>query len=760
MSAGRETSGVVAWGCAGVVLAVAFVRMVTIASGALPYWFTDPWVKLTPESTITPMVSLLLDALVWFASAGMIWHERRRGRRVVVWPLCAILAGALVVGVQGFVVRSPEAAPDGLRGHFGSFVLGSIWVSAMLGAWTLSVAARDRAIRNAVVSIVLGSVVLFAGKAALNVTIEHGALVSEYRENPAAYLARSGIEPGSPEAAVFERRMNEPQATGWISLSNAFGTMIAALSLGLGVVALAAWRARKSNSLRVAQIVGVAVLFVLGCVGLYLSRSKGAAASMALAAGIVLLLGVIRSRVPRRVLIAGVVAATLLPLAAVVARGVLGDALGERSLLFRWQYLIGAARIIGEHPLVGVGADGFKSAYLQVRLPDAVEEVSTPHSVLFDWVSCLGLIGVAWCAVWFGWLARGVGNAIGASGGPREATKRDDTLGDALTLGVVGIAGFVSLWSEWAVLTEAMAGLHLVGFLLWVAAARAVRLVIARLSDRAVVMGALGSALVVAVHSQMEVTPVIVGSAGLALAMLGVAAVSPLRAADGKKSMLRTAGVVLSMGGMALGVYALGPVRSWEHWLRRSAAWLGEGRDAERAIDVLDRAEHAMASSAETMAAGVRLRLVVAGEGKPRGSGIDPAVLDAQGGAIGHARSMTERWPGSAEAWAWLAAAQMEAGVWGKGEEGSADWHGDMWLEGALGAAERVCELDPMGVSAGYRRWWLLVELGRVDEAMVAGRGLLGMDERARGMDPLRGLSAGERRSVEACMGGAGGEVR
>src|SRR5690606_35332276 len=100
-------------------------------------------------------------------------------------------------------------------------------------------------------------------------------------------------------------------------------------------------------------------------------------------------------------LMPGAVAA---PIVAVVVRGLIGERLGERSLLFRWFYWQGASRIATDHPVAGVGPAGFQEAYLSARPPLSVEEVTSPHGLPFDWWATLGLFGLAWVGL-FGLVA-------------------------------------------------------------------------------------------------------------------------------------------------------------------------------------------------------------------------------------------------------------------------------------------------------------------------------------------------------------------
>ena len=68
-------------------------------------------------------------------------------------------------------------------------------------------------------------------------------------------------------------------------------------------------------------------------------------------------------------------------------------------------------RVFGDHALTGVGPDGFQQAYLFAKNPLSPEEVSSPHSILFDWLSTLGVAGLAWGAL----LVLGCGGGAGVA---------------------------------------------------------------------------------------------------------------------------------------------------------------------------------------------------------------------------------------------------------------------------------------------------------------------------------------------------------
>jgi hypothetical protein len=290
---------------------------------------------------------------------------------------------------------------------------------------------------------------------------EYGPLIDAYRRAPTAELQQrlmaAGIPLVDPGLTLFEKRLRdsrEPFAL--FALANTLGGMLAsvlpllcwglALSLHaqpiLGRTAL-----RGAASPRMPWWGGfgwfgvAALLLLLGCLLLTKSRT----ALLAAAAGVTvwlclhsLLTGLRRGRSVSTVQTtssqAGATAATqsrpesgrggsasagrtvaalsALALALALA-AVLGAVLwrgwdqqvwteAPKSLLYRWQYWQATALLIERSWLWGVGLGQFRSHYLQVKLPEASEEIADPHNLWFEgWVQG-GLAGVTGLLLWAG----------------------------------------------------------------------------------------------------------------------------------------------------------------------------------------------------------------------------------------------------------------------------------------------------------------------------------------------------------------------
>ena len=191
-------------------------------------------------------------------------------------------------------------------------------------------------------------------------------------------------------------------------------------------------------------------------------------------------------------------------------RGAFGERISELSLLFRWHYLVGAARVIADHPWLGCGPAWFKDAYMLVKVPINPEEVESPHSLLFDWAATLGVFGLAWAALWLAWLWRGI--AHGARAADPEATRQatQTSFHARALLALVPYCAFIICCAtEWYALGLDLVLLLLVAVSAWWFAAR----VVSVLDPRTHTLALVGASAALAAHAMIEVTPVNAGSA-------------------------------------------------------------------------------------------------------------------------------------------------------------------------------------------------------------------------------------------------------
>ncbi len=463
--------------------------------------------------------------------------------RLDLVPATLLLLGLLAILFHAFF---PEP-------HLPNLLLGSSWAAAVIGGFGLYHAARDARTRAALTGALLGAVFLFLAKGAYQSLVELPAMIAEFERNPEAMLSAQALDANSAAARMLERRLRQPDATGWFAMSNVFGSIAAVLGVALLALTIEAARAARDKliSSGEAGLLALGALSAAAC--LYFSASKGATAAAALGVAIVFALSfsarcrAVASRFAGWLPIAIIA----LALAAVALRGAIGDQLNELSLLFRWHYIIGASRVIADHPILGVGPAGFQDAYLLTRLPISPEEVESPHSIAFDLLARLGLGGAAWLALILIALiiaARrtlnpaptlhrevplpapspsGRGQGEGSLSFSKNFSISSSSSSSSSSFAVLSLLSLLpvsmSMFIERAALTPDVILLRLVALAGWLVTS----FIITRLALRrpaSLDIPLLAAAIVLAAHAQIETTPVIPNSAALFAAFLALAA--------------------------------------------------------------------------------------------------------------------------------------------------------------------------------------------------------------------------------------------
>ncbi len=811
-----------------------------------PAWDFDPLMAFDPSPVgMGPAGSLVCDVLVLLGCGlGLLAGSRapaQRGWRhahshgETLWlgaaGLLILSACAPLAFHAGLLSRSPDVGGGSGTAFFalGHMRIGAAWLSGMLAALALWRACRDPGARAVAFAVLMGFVIMLAFRGAQQVMVEHAATVADFQRNKSQIFAAQGWSADSPMARGYERRLTQNEASGWFGLANVFATFAAAGAVGFGGMAWAAWRARSTPG--VSTPLGLMVTLagaVTSLAAVAMAGAKGGAAAMVLGGVLcgAFLLAPRLGELPwlRRGLAWAPLAAVGLVLLGVVARGLVGLRSGELSLLFRGFYLQAAGRIAlgfdlaGAHVgdwLRGVGPDGFKEAYLLAKNPLSPEEVSSPHSLLFDWWACLGLAGLAWAVVFAGLLIA-VGRAASATGvtGASPTRPDDDGQPDVRTLvrvvvGIATAATFASIMLFRAAVTPSLAVVYLAGLGAWCVAGGHMVALLRRLPLGLTQAALAGAACVGAVHTQIEVTGVNPASAGLCLAMIAIAAARPPDAAAGSNALASLPGVAVArlLAGVAIllagaiGLLGVLPAARWEGRLQRAAetvAPISDLRARMAEVGSLPAARRAEAAAQIAQSLSVALGRAVPAE---RGA-IDDALaqlmaklvpkamvelpepvgrLDqaGQAGQPGQARSLGD-WRVEREVlrlatvYRFAAGAQLPAATPAGRRLASAielagrpqapvslvlslaGYHeeclGD--LTEALRAVESMLGRDPYNLLAASRRLSLLVRLAS-PEAPAAARRLLELDDRLV-LDPLRRLSREQRLRAEGIAAAAG----
>ncbi|HEX8876624.1 MAG TPA: O-antigen ligase family protein [Phycisphaerales bacterium] len=745
------------------ILALAMLKATT-PSVAFPGWDLDPAVIAGPVIGLGPTTTLGIDIAIVALSGATLSLCAAAGVGVAIWRWALLLTG--LASIAWHARLAPTAAQDHMT-------LGASWAAAMSACVALSATARFAGVARLAAGVLLGGVAFLALKAGVQVLIENPQTIEMFKANRESMLAAQGWTPDSFAARAFERRLYDAPGTGWLGLSNVLAT--AGACAAVASIALVMTARRVSVATLLALVSGVSILIFAG--------SKGGWAAAALGVAAIVVWPWLR-RTPR-VAPWVLLALPLLALAAVGLRGIVGERIGELSLFFRAQYLAAAARIFVEHPLLGVGPAGFKDAYLLAKSPLNPEEITSPHSVFFDFAATLGIGGLAWSVLLLSPLlgTRRLGEAARDDATDSSIDECRTPLRLALlTLAGVTIAGS---WVEIEISSPSNVLVRVGGLLIacWIAADVVRRVPLAHVRFAAALAAAVGMT-----HGMIELTPVQGGSACLLLCLVGLAgATDPVRAAPARLAAVRAA-PGLALCGVALAASAwIAPLSRWESLLRSGAASMGQAPTFIRALteaqdpgfralvlrQLHDATGAAVGNDADSIKAAItKLRL----QGMTRGltdlvAAIAAAPSDSQTResasrvalqlAALHTSESSERRDlrqraiqiaadattlplRRAASQAWLANVLR----------GAADLGGDPTLRtDALQALERAAALDPWNSLHPSAAATLAQSLGQSDTARRWAARALELDANMR-LDPLRRLDPAERTRLEAIVSG------
>jgi hypothetical protein len=720
------------WSGALGIAGIAVMRCVVTFAPRLLF-DVDPAIDPTPLPGLGPAGSLILDCLL-LAMCGLGLLGEALGRRGIDWRLLALA----FIPAPVILWHGAHDALDLWRG--------STWLAAALACAVVAHLGRDRALRAILIALLVSVLVPIALRGASQSVFNVGGLslrgpeyvdtLAEFELNRDLFFADRGWTPDSPAAQIYERRLAQPDPRGWFPTTNIYASMMAfglVLLVGLAVASI-----RDGVGRRWLAGLGLGALIAVGA--LLMSRSKGAV--LASVAGLVLLLAPfagtrIRALLARRggLIAVVLVAATLL---GVVFRGaVLGESwLGEKSLLFRWHYLVGAGRVVSDHLLAGVGPDGFQTAYTAVRVPRSPEEVASAHSMFADWLAMLGVLGAAWIGivlllVWRGGAA-GDRTPDEASEPPIPASSRMPLLAAAIVavLGLMSALPFEAADVD-TLGTEIGRGIGILGF---VACAAGLGLMLPRLRSSAVDQALACAAVVLVVHGQIEMTFFDPGSVTWMMCVLGLAGGALARPAGSRSGIV----AALVLPAFAAGLLFTGarkmfvaqvPVSKAANLLYPPEETRGEHvRQREQAADLLGAAYGVMPTWVMPLDEAVKQLLVAAtlAEGPRRLGLIDSAFAHAEQAMADHGKPTSIARAGEA---AWFRASETGEPV---------DW------QRAIDLNRRLTDFDPHGISSWQRYGDALWESGRRDEAATAYRRALDNDANFE-LDPLKRLSERDR---------------
>ncbi len=243
---------------------------------------------------------------------------------------------------------------------------------------------------RAVIAVMASLAVGLAGYGLYQYGYELPAMRAAYAADPAGSLQRAGlgVEPGTPQAKLFEDRLQGTEPIATFALTNSLAGYLAPWLVVLLGAALLGGPTRRHTAIALLCAAPVAVCLVL---------TKGRSAYAASAIGLLLLWWTARhgGRTKRLGWRLALAAAVLLAGALTVAiatggldRKVATEA--SKSLGYRVQYWQSTLHMIADRPLLGCGPGNYQFEYTRYKLPEASEEVADPHNFVLEIWSTAG----------------------------------------------------------------------------------------------------------------------------------------------------------------------------------------------------------------------------------------------------------------------------------------------------------------------------------------------------------------------------------
>jgi O-antigen ligase len=304
-------------------------------------------------------------------------------------PLNICFKMSLILLIIGIVISSAVASDKAAAFYTG----GGLLIGLILMSVTRRLADKPWKLQLSLVLIVsLG--VTFAAKAWVRELWEFDEGWKHYVETREEFWGKQGKSLDDPTVKMFEARMLSRDNGGFFFHGNLGGMWLATVWLvSLGLLGKR-WRERNTKY-GVAWVVTAGLMsgFILSA--LILTQSKGAIA----AAGIgVILIGVVWGfkgwlRRNFRTAVMGAVLLVGLAGVAVVGYGLAKKTLPTLSMAYRWQYWVASYEMFKDHWFAGVGSGNYGHYYQKYKLPEAEEEITSPHNFIVQGFTQFGVIG-------------------------------------------------------------------------------------------------------------------------------------------------------------------------------------------------------------------------------------------------------------------------------------------------------------------------------------------------------------------------------
>lgn len=348
---------------------------------------TPSWTRMfdVPAGPL-PATTLTFDAIIAACGFMVLIARLLRGERIHAFSLTGL---ALTIVALTGLLATLRAGQKTLA------VIGLVDFVATLALLPILRALLTHAARIRLVTAALlatGSV--FALRCYYQVLVDFPTTREFYQQHRNEWVAGAGDE-GAGKLYDFEQRLKSAEATGYFVHPNVAASYLVLVAMTALAVLSDRWRRRSAPAGRMALILpGLIVAASFGA--LWLCQSDGARVALFVGLAVWAIghsCGRRFSARPRCTL-AAFWLGFVLPVACVAGYGLARGGLPSRSMLFRWQYWRGAAAMIRDHAIVGVGFDNFGRHFARYKPLECPEDVQDPHSWAVRLAAEIGLPGL------------------------------------------------------------------------------------------------------------------------------------------------------------------------------------------------------------------------------------------------------------------------------------------------------------------------------------------------------------------------------
>jgi len=348
-----------------------------------------------PESLGDTIYSLTLSGLLIFAFIA--WLAVRLYRRRLSYRFTGIEFGLVLFAIAA-VIAAVGASDKRSAITQTAVMIGPIF-AALLLAQILSADSRIRI----VLIVVVGLGIVSTYQCAEQFFVSNRMMIEQYEQNPKDVLDRFPIDakPGTFDHFMFEHRIYSQDVRGFFTTSNSAASF-AILASFAGIVLLAHRIADpKTRGTGFRRWLAPALATLIVVAGLVLTQSKGGILAFLAGLALFAVLLALRKQLDAHRRLA---MAVLIPVVALVIAGGAygtisyglkhGTLPGGNSMLVRWQYWLGSAKMYADHPFTGVGPGNFSHYYPHYKPASALESVSDPHNFVLSLLTQYGPLGL------------------------------------------------------------------------------------------------------------------------------------------------------------------------------------------------------------------------------------------------------------------------------------------------------------------------------------------------------------------------------